>query len=120
MLPVSLIVWLYGCPTVQFGSVAVVMLDADATVATCTELPEPVPSTVTLACKGVPGVRLPSPVRLTVNVKPVALVTVPVTPLSKVTMSLAVVVSKPEPAIVILAALAGKLAVFATTVGGAW
>ncbi len=65
------------------------------TVATWTALPLLTPSTVTLACSVVPAVRLLRPLRFTVKLVRVALVTVPVTPLSKATLSLAGVGSKP-------------------------
>ena len=79
-----------------------------ATVATCTALPLLTPSTVTLAFRAVPPVTLLSPVRLTVRLVLVAAVTVPVTPLLKVTVSLAAVVSKAEPLIVMLVERGGQ------------
>ena len=95
----------------------VLAVTTGATVATCTALPLLTLSTVTLAFRAVPPVTLLSPVRLTVRLVPVAAVTVPVTPLSKVTLSLAVVVSKPKPVIVKLVALAARLALLAVTTG---
>ena len=81
------------------------------TVATCTCCRWLTPSTVAVAFNAVPPATLLSPVRLTVRLVLVAPVTVPVTPLLKVTVSLAAVVSKALPLIVMLVLVAGKLAV---------
>jgi len=53
------------------------------------------PSIVTLAFRAVPTATLLRPLRLTVRLVAVAAVTVPVTPSLKLTLSLAIVVSKP-------------------------
>ena len=76
-------------------------------MATCTALML-TPSTVTVASRGVPLATLLSPVRLTVSVVLVAAVTVPVTPLLKVTLSLAAVGSKAVPLIVELVEADGQ------------
>ena len=74
---------------------APLIIGAPIIVATWTALPALTPSTWTLALRGVPLVRLLRPLTLTVRLVRLALVTVPVTPLSKNTLSLAWLVSKP-------------------------
>ena len=56
-------------------------------------------------------------VKVTVSKVAVAVVTVPTAPLLKVTTLLAAVVLNPEPAIVIVAAVAAKLVALLVTVG---
>jgi len=76
------------------------------------------PSTVTLASRAVPALRLLRPLRLpTVRLVAVAPVTVPVTLLLKVTTSLLALVAKSVPLIVMLVELDGRLVVLAVTVG---
>ena len=91
--------------------------EAGLTVATCTALPLLTPLTVTLASRSVPGDRLLRPLRLTVRLVAVASVTAPVTPLSKVTLSFAALLSRPSPLMVKLVALAGRSAVLGVTTG---
>src|SRR5580704_10196436 len=84
-------------------------VDAAAMVATWTALPLLAPSTVTLAFRTVPTLRLLTPLRpVTVMLVAVALVTLPVTPLLKVTLSWAAVGSKAAPRIVMLVAFCGR------------
>jgi len=88
------------------------------TAATCAAVPLLIPSTVTLAVREVPALTVLRPVRpVTVRLVAVALVTVPVTPLLKLTLSLAIVVSKFAPAIVMLVELDGRLSLLDVTVG---
>ena len=88
------------------------------TVATGWGLPLLIPSTVTPASSAVPFATPLRPERLTVRLVLVAPVTVPVTPLLlKLTESLAVLVSKPEPAIVMLVSVASKPALLVVTTG---
>src|SRR5436853_446526 len=85
------------------------------TVATWTAAPLVAPSVVTTA------VRLPAAdgwvENVTVNDVAVAAVTVPTAPLLNVTVLCAVVVSKPKPLIVIVAALAARFAALMVTAG---
>ena len=77
------------------GVLSEISAETGATVAIGTGLPLEMPSTVTLACSAVPASRLLRPLMETVRLFRVALATVPVTPLSKLTLSWAVLVSKP-------------------------
>jgi len=87
-------------------------------VATWTAVPLLTLSTVTLAVRAVPALRLLSPLRLpTVRLVVVALLTVPVTPLLNVTLSLPAVGSKFVPVMVRLVAFLARLAVLDATVG---
>ena len=70
---------------------------------------------VTIAVKGPADVGLVP--NVTVNNVAVAVVTVPVAPLLKTTTLLPAVVSKPAPAIVMVAALAARSAVATVTTG---
>ena len=79
-------------PAAPLGSVTI--YSGFDTVPTGTRLPVLVPSTVADASNRVPIGKLANPVRLTVNAVAVAAVTLPVTPLSKVTLSFAAVGSK--------------------------
>ncbi len=91
------------------------LVTTGVTVATCTAVPLLTLSVVTTA------VRLPAVVGLVENVTvsevAVAVVTVPTAPSLKVTVLLAAVVSKPKPLMVIVVALAARLAVLVVTTG---
>lgn len=94
----------------------VTLVSTGMTVATCTASPFITPLIVTRA------VKLPAEVgavdRLTVSTVDVAAVTVPTAPLLNVTILLAAMESNPTPLIVMLLALAGRLAdSLATTTG---
>src|ERR1700719_2132466 len=94
---------------------AVLLVTTGVTLATCTAAPLLTPSVVTTA------VRLPAVVglveKVTVSEVAVAAVTAPTAPLLKTIVLLPGVVSKPEPLIVTMAALAARLAVLLVTVG---
>ncbi len=97
------------------ASAVVAAVTTGPTAATCTAVPLLTLLVVTTA------VKLPMLVGLVENVTfsdvAVALVTVPTPPLLNVTVLLAAVVSKPAPAIVIVAALAPRAAVLLVTIG---
>ena len=93
---------------------AVLLVTTGATVATCTGVPLLELSDVTTA------VRLPAVgfvENVTVSEVAVAAVTVPTAPSLKTTVLLPGVVSKPEPLMVIVVALAARLAVLTVTAG---
>ena len=96
------------------ATLAMLAVTTGVTVATCTAAPLPAPSVVTTA------VNLPAvgfAVSVTVSDVAVAAVTVPTAPLLSATVLWAAVVSKPNPLIVRVVALAARLAVLAVTTG---
>ncbi len=116
--PLTVAVRVTDCPKVGSATELVTLVTVGlATVATCTRLPLLTPSTVTLASRAVPTVRVPRPLRLTVRLVEVALTTVPVTPWSKVTLSWAALLSKLGPEMIRLVALASRPAVLEVTTG---
>lgn len=95
--------------------IAVPLVTTGTTVPTCIAVTLLTPLAVIIA------VRLPAEMGLaekaTVNSLDVAAVTVPTAPLLKITVLLLPVVSKPNPAIVMVAASAAKLLVLLVTIG---
>jgi len=90
---------------------------ARTTVATCTGKPLIPPNEVNTAVK-LP-VEVGGEVKVTVSWVDVVAVTVPAAPLLNVTVLLAAVVSNPVPAMIIVAALRGRLVLLVITVGAA-
>ncbi len=94
---------------------AVLLVTTGMTRATCKAVPLPTLLVVTMARSGPAEVGLVP--KVTVSNVAVAVVTVPVAPLSNVTRLLPAVVSKPKPAMVIVAASAARSLVATVTTG---
>ncbi len=90
-------------------------LTTGTTLATCTPEPLLMPLDVTVADKLTAAGR--REVSETVSDVALAVVTVPTAPLSKVTVLLAAIASKPKPAMTILLAVAARSAVLSVTAG---
>lgn len=97
------------------ASVAVLLVTTGTTLATWTFAVLATPLVVTVAVRGPAAVGLVE--RLIVRSVPVALVTVPAAPLLNATKLFPAVVSKPDPLMVIVVALAARFTVLAVITG---